>query len=179
MAKIVRLTESDLTRLIRRVIMEQDIDVNGITNELKSSLVGRTSQFFESGKDVLQFEIIDITTNFDLSKPRTISIEGLKGMITDYGLTSNSDKVNFYIDYECKTSSSSEKNSPLTYAAKLMPDKSFDSYKFNTTYNGRLTKNLTEYIETNWCKKLPPPIPKADQIDEPNLEKIKKDNRFI
>jgi hypothetical protein len=145
--KIVRLTESDLSKLIRRVIKEQEIDYTGITDAMKNGLIGKTSQFTPSGGKPTQFKITEIITPTDLTKPRILTIKGTTGMVTTDGFTPNVVTKEVYVSYRCVTSSDKDKTAPITYQGTM-----------NSPQNvkGTLTKGLVNNIETSWCQKLPP-----------------------
>jgi hypothetical protein len=151
MGKVIRLTESELTRLIKNVIQEQEIDYEGITNELKTSLIGTPTQFTPRGKQGIQFKISDVKVPDDLlTKARTVTLIGSTGTYTQDGFIPSVEAKEVYVTYRCKTSSDESKSSKITYEASMM------SLQGQGTLNGNMTMPIVNDIETIWCKKLPP-----------------------
>ena len=149
--KVVRLTESALAKLIKRVILEQEIDYNGITDAMKKALIGAPTQLTPSGKSPIQFKITDVIVpaTLELSKPRMVTLKGTTGTYTENGFVPSSKSEEVYITYRCATSSDKEKTSPITYQGKMESPQSVA---------GRLTNGLVNNIETMWCQKLPPMV---------------------
>jgi len=149
--KIIRLTESDLARLVERVIMEQVIDFEKISQDLKDELVGKTSVFFSTGQQ-FQYKIDDVTFPSSITKPRFVNIVGTKGVKpVDGQFRADADNPSIQIEYKCSTNADEPGNvSPESIRAKLYTDRGGRN-------DGKITKGLAEAIEKNWCSKLPKP----------------------
>jgi len=178
--RIVRLTENDLTRLVRRIIMEQDIDVKSLNDNLNAELKDATSTFF-MGKDIIQYMITNISGKFELyDTPRMVSITAKKGRLADGGgFNPSVDNIDFTIIYKCKTSSIPEKDLPITREAEFVSMKNIDSFKSGITHHGTLSKGLVDSIEANWCKKLPPIMHQAQPEDEPSPQNVKQGHKYL
>jgi len=152
--KIIRLTESDLTRLIKRVIMEQEIDYNAITTELKNMLVGKASQFFPSSGQPTQFQITSVDAPQDILKPRILTIKGTTGVATTDRFIPSPQPTEESVEYRCATSNDKEKTKPITRKAKMYV---MASKRGLNGGDGTLMQGLVNKIEQKWCSKLPAP----------------------
>ena len=65
MKKVVRLTESDLIRIVKRIIKEQPRERYGTINTLKVNLTGKTVKMIGSSTNlnpILKIEEVDATS---------------------------------------------------------------------------------------------------------------------
>jgi hypothetical protein len=60
MKRIVRLTESDLTRIVRRVIMEQATSINFFLGDAGNQPMTLTNNVIEGGRPKLTFSTADV-----------------------------------------------------------------------------------------------------------------------
>jgi hypothetical protein len=155
MKKVVRLTESQLKDVIKRVISEQttEVDYNQISNELRSSLMGETSYFIPpGGGSPYGFKIENVSVPQDILKGRTIVINGLSGVVGNNRYIQSPDPANLVIEYTCKTSANEERNQPVNGSSNLTVNPAKEGFKDGV---GMINKDLANYIEATWCQKLP------------------------
>jgi hypothetical protein len=101
MKRIIRLTESDLTRIVRRVISEED------KKDVYSDLYGKTSTFKSiEGDDVIIKGIIEgMNDNTTRGKGIDIKLKEPKTMGQTNGLFFNEENNDYYgnLNYDCAT----------------------------------------------------------------------------
>lgn len=158
MKKVVRLTESQLKDVIKRVIKEQstEVDYNQISNELRSSLVGETSYFIPpGGGQPYGFKVESVSVPENILKGRTILINGLSGVVGNNRYIQSPDPANLFIEYSCKTSADEDRNKGIVISGKntsLTVNPPKEGIKEGV---GTINTELANFIETTWCQKLP------------------------
>lgn len=138
--KNTRLTESDLNRIVKKVLNEQEIS-GDIKNGAKQ-LIGKTVKVLDRGKNALTmfgiFKITNATPNNKQSNMLGLSLT-LNRLTNEYGDDVN-DSAKYYLDGKCY-------------------GKEFKFNEMSRSKNGQYvdlkgkipTKRLTEHLTNNWC----------------------------
>lgn len=150
--KIIRLTESDLAKLVQRVIMEQEVDYEGITNEVKNTLMGKATYFIPNGSSAVAFKVNNVTMPENVMKPRIVIMDGETGQNSTDKFYPSSNPVAVSVEYKCVSSSDPETSGPITKKAKMY----VVSGKIKGG-DGILNPKMVDFIESKWCSKLPTP----------------------
>ena len=152
MKKVVRLTESDLIRIVKRIIKEQPRERYGTINTLKVNLTGKTVKMIGSSTNlnpILKIEEVDATSSKQGNDPNIakdivyldcsiVNEYGEeRGGIADMGAFNNVD-----VTYNCT-------NNPM----KLFKiDREILSQRNNQIGNETyVNAKLSSQIETNYC----------------------------
>jgi hypothetical protein len=157
MKKIIKLTENDLSRIVKKVLVEQESDINyqQISDELVNALKGAKSYFVPpKAGEPYGFEIEQVTVPSDAMGKKSISIIGKEGRVVGDDLTPVDKPIKLYIEYFCKTSLDQESNkgAVIDGGANLQLSQQKQGIMDG---KGRINKKLANFIETTWCQKLP------------------------
>ena len=88
MSRIVRLTESDLTRIVRRVVNEQNEQLAMAAYQKISPVIGtainRDSEGVHASRDGFAYFTFDCNTNRVTLNQRKIDVSKITGALQDY-----------------------------------------------------------------------------------------------
>ncbi len=152
MRKIIRLTESDLNRLVRRIILEQENDYDEITKKVADTLTGKATFFVPQGSDSVGFMVNGVTMPENIMKPRIVTMDGKTGMVGRDKFYPSSDPTDATIEYQCATTNDPETSNEITRKAKMIVVRG--AMKGG---NGILNPKTVNFIEKEWCSKFPSP----------------------
>lgn len=155
MKKVVRLTESQLKDVIKRVIKETEqqpnIDFAELEKELQDAVIGKSFQISISKNEPVQFKIEKVTApkeKLEDISGKVLQFEGKTGLFYNGKINYDPSSENIYVEYMCATSS--EDIRELTQPQRV----SF--YKKGNMTKGTFSPGGANIIEKAWCQKVPP-----------------------
>jgi hypothetical protein len=154
MAKIIRLTESDLARIVKRVIKEEqgNSDFTELEKELQDAVVGKPFQISIPGKKAIQFKIESASApKGDLKQisKRTLTFDGKTGTYYNDQMNYDSSSEDIIVSYKCQTSSEKIQDVTTPVPVKFMNRR-------GESNSGTFSPTGANVIEKAWCQKVAP-----------------------